>query len=249
MTIMSAAQLPMALPKILCITAATLGLHTASTSPNPPLLSSERRIAPTKLEFLLGCYQLRTIQTCLYWIVAIAETTVVVVAPFASKSIWGERALSILALGGDLSNVKLSVTPTLALGALLITCGAALRLQCYRALGVHFTFETGIFENHKLVTIGPYQIVRHPAYSGAFLAYFGLMLYYGTRGSWVMECLIRGSVAGRVFGIVYALLMLLVVMGLTSRIPKEDEGLRREFGEEWDAYAAVVRYVLVPHVY
>lgn len=61
--------------------------------------------------------------------------------------------------------------------------------------------------------------------------------------------MIRGSTAGRVFGAVYSLLMFLVVLGLAWRIPKEDEGLRREFGEEWDAYAAVVRYVLIPWVY
>ncbi|KAJ7747984.1 hypothetical protein DFH07DRAFT_962395 [Mycena maculata] len=238
----------MAFTKILCILAATLGLHAASTSPNPPLRESEKTIAPTKLEFILGSYQLRFMLTAFYWLLAMAETAATV-APLASSSIWAQRILSIVAVGGDQSKVHLSPTPTLALGAILIACGAVLRLQCYWALGSQFTFETGILKDHKLVTMGPYAFVRHPSYAGAFLAYAGLMLYYGSPGSWVMECLVKGSTAGMLFGGGYAFLMFLVVLGLTWRIPKEDEGLRRKFGEEWDAYAAAVRYAIVPRVW
>jgi protein-S-isoprenylcysteine O-methyltransferase Ste14 len=184
----------------------------------------------------------------LYWAVAVAETTVTIAQFSSPASIWAERVLKILAMGGDLSEVNLSATPTLALGSFLVTCGAILRLQCYHALGRHFTFETGIFKNHQLVTTGPYSIVRHPGYLGAFLAYVGLMLYYASSGSWIMECLIKGSATGRAFGLFYALLMFLVMTGLMWRIPKEDEALRTEFGNEWEDWAAN-RYALVPGVY
>ncbi|KAJ6591117.1 hypothetical protein DFH09DRAFT_1138642 [Mycena vulgaris] len=238
----------MPLTRILCVVASTLGLYISSTSPNPPLLDSERTIAPTRLEFILASRHLRVIQTGFYWSVGIAEM-VVIVGQAASPSIWAQNILSGLSFGGDLNKVHLAATPTLALGSLLIASGALVRFRCYHALGRHFTFETGIFKNHKLVTTGPYSIVRHPGYSGAFLAYAGLMLYYTSPGSWAMECAIKGSMAGKTFGTLYALLMFLVVTGLTWRIPKEDEGLKSEFGQEWENYAARVRYALIPGVF
>lgn len=84
-----------------------------------------------------------------------AETAVILVQwrERISSSIFAERILHILAMGGNPDRVGLSVTPTLAIGACLIACGAVLRLQCYHALGRHFTFETGIFKNHKLVIL------------------------------------------------------------------------------------------------
>ncbi|KAJ7701749.1 hypothetical protein B0H17DRAFT_924174 [Mycena rosella] len=238
----------MSLPRILCIAASTLGLHTASTSPNPPPADSGRGIAPTELEFMLASRHLRTIQTVLYWSVAAAEMAVIV-AQRASPSIWTQQILARLALGGDLTQIHFAATPTVALGSLLCVSGGILRALCYNALGRHFTFEIGIFKNHQLVTTGPYSVVRHPGYTGAFLAYFGLMLYYASPGSWVMECVIKGSAAGRAFGVLYALLMFLVVTGLTWRIPKEDEGLRKQFGEEWENYASKVPYALMPGVF
>ncbi|KAF7341971.1 hypothetical protein MVEN_01783900 [Mycena venus] len=215
----------MSVSRVLCIVAATAGLHISSTSPNPPPLQSEKAIAPTGVEFILASYPLRITLTCIYWIVAILETVVIMVQ-IATPSIWAERILHTLAMGGDPSQVNLSATPTI----------------------LHFTFETGIFHNHKLITTGPYSIVRHPSYSGAWIAYVGLMLYYGSSGSWVLECLIKGSLGGRLAGVLYALIMFLVVTGLTGRIPKEDEALRNEFGKEWEDWASGT-YALFPFVY
>lgn len=36
------------------------------------------------------------------------------------------------------------------------------RLASYHSLGQLFTFELSIQDKHKLVTSGPYNIVRHP---------------------------------------------------------------------------------------
>jgi protein-S-isoprenylcysteine O-methyltransferase Ste14 len=140
------------------------------------------------------------------------------------------------------------LTPPPVLGCLLVTSGALLRLLCYRALGQYFTFEAGITRNHRLVTTGPYARVRHPAYAGAVLAYLGLLLHYGP-GSWVTECVCKGSTAGAVFCAGCVLATSLVVAGLLSRIAKEDRALRREFGREWDEWAARVPCVLIPCVY
>ncbi|KAJ6544330.1 hypothetical protein B0H19DRAFT_1212536 [Mycena capillaripes] len=221
----------MPLLKILCIFATTVGLSVSSTSPNPPLRSSARTIAPTSI---------------FHWCSAIAETTIIV-AQLSPRCILSQMLVSALSLGGDLPTMRL--TPPLALGSMLVASGALLRLQCYRALGKHFTFETGILQKHKLITTGPYSFVRHPSYTGAMLAYFGLLLSYGSRGSWFVECLFKGSAVGSVFCASYLIAMTLVVSGLLSRISKEDEGLRREFGQEWTVWSAQVPYALIPGVY
>jgi protein-S-isoprenylcysteine O-methyltransferase Ste14 len=182
----------------------------------------------------------------IYWCAAIAET-VILVAQLAPQATPSQLAMSTLALGGDLPT--LSLTPMLAFGSILIASGAALRLACYSALGKYFTFEMGIARDHRLVTTGPYSIVRHPSYTGAVLAYLGLLCYYGSPGSWFMECVFKGSRAGMVFFTAYIGATSLVVSGLLSRISKEDEGLKREFGSEWDAFADRVRWALIPGIY
>ncbi|KAJ6579622.1 hypothetical protein DFH09DRAFT_332012 [Mycena vulgaris] len=236
----------MSLFKLPFIVGATLGLHAASTAPNPPPVAAEKRIEPTKLEFMLTSPLFRNAQKGVYWSAAIAELAIVA-AELSSPTPVSRRILSTLSFGANLDSVR--VTPFLALGSVLVASGALLRIYCYSALGKHFTFETGISKNHTLVKTGPYGFVRHPSYTGAFLAYLGLLSYYGSPGSWFMECVFERTTAGKVFGISYALMMSLVVTGLLSRISKEDDGLRKEFGKEWDIWAAAVPYVLIPRIY
>jgi protein-S-isoprenylcysteine O-methyltransferase Ste14 len=181
-----------------------------------------------------------------YWSAALAEVAIIG-GELSSSSLLSENIISALSFGGAANSVR--ITPVLALGSALVVSGALLRIHCYSALGKHFTFETAISKNHTLVKTGPYSHVRHPSYTGAVLAYLGLLCYYGSPGSWFMECVFRGSILGKVFGISYALMMSLVVTGLLSRITKEDEGLKREFGPDWVEYAARVPYVLIPGVY
>ncbi|KAJ7983153.1 hypothetical protein DFH06DRAFT_977809 [Mycena polygramma] len=250
----------MPLLKILCILVTTVGLHMSSTSPNPPLGSAQlKTIAPTRVEFILNAPFFREVQkasvsstfslNCVqifYWWAAIAET-IILVARFGPPSILSELLISALVLGGEPPVVH--ITPSLAFGCTLVVSGALLRLRCYRVLGKHFTFETGILHKHELITTGPYQYIRHPGYSGAILVHVGLLLYYGSPGSWFIECLFKGTAAGSLVCASYIFAMTLVVFGLVSRIPKEDEGLQREFGTEWAAWAARVPYVLIPGIY
>ncbi|KAJ7342613.1 hypothetical protein DFH08DRAFT_241426 [Mycena albidolilacea] len=235
----------MALSKILCIFATTFGLHVSSTSPNPPLHSSERTVAPTRVEFILVSPSFRVLQKIFYWGAAIAETAIIV-AQFRPRSVRSQLVIRALTLGGGLPSIR--PTPPLVIGCLLVTSGALLRLLCYRSLGRYFTFEAGITRNHRLVTTGPYALVRHPGYAGAVLAYLGLLLHYGP-GSWFTECVCKGSTAGAVFCAGYVLATSLVVVGLLSRIAKEDQALKREFGREWDEWAARVPCILIPCVY
>ncbi|KAJ7618515.1 hypothetical protein FB45DRAFT_755956 [Roridomyces roridus] len=235
----------MAILRIFCIIATTLGLHVASTSPTPPLSAAERTIAPTNVEFLLVSPTFRQAPKIIYWFSALAEITTIL-AQLHPHSSSAQLALSALTPPGRCPTPRLTLP--LALGALFAASGAFLRFRCYRALGRHFTFETGIINAHELITRGPYSVVRHPGYTGAVLAYMGLVCCYGAPGSWFLECVAKGSVAGALFCAAWGGAMTLVVGGLIARIDKEDAGLRSVFGEEWDEYAERVPYALIPGI-
>ncbi|KAJ7894755.1 hypothetical protein B0H13DRAFT_1624679, partial [Mycena leptocephala] len=100
-----------------------------------------------------------------------------------------------------------------------------------------------------LVTGEPYNYMRHPSYTGAVLAYIGLMIYYSSKGTWFRECFILGTTAGKILAAYAAVGMSLVTMGLLCRIPNEDKALKEKFGREWDIWATEVPYVLIPKIF
>jgi protein-S-isoprenylcysteine O-methyltransferase Ste14 len=109
-----------------------------------------------------------------------------------------------------------------------------------------FTFEVSIQEDHKLVTTGPYAVVRHPSYSAALLVLTGVVCFHGSRGSWLRESGILDTNMGKilVYGIT-AILTIPVVM-IKGRWEKEDEMLKKEFGKKWNDWAKRVPYAVLP---
>jgi|MudIll2142460700_1097286.scaffolds.fasta_scaffold136017_2 protein-S-isoprenylcysteine O-methyltransferase Ste14 len=105
------------------------------------------------------------------------------------------------------------------LGALLSFSGLAFALWGRLALGSMYFISTNLgaqtFAGHRLVTSGPYAIVRHPMYLGIFVAAFGSLMLYQT---WTT-----------VFLIVIALIVV-------RRALREEEVLAKTFGAEWLEY-------------
>lgn len=134
-------------------------------------------------------------------------------------------------------------------GWLLFCAGCALRLVCHQALGSQFTWELAVTENHRLVTEGPYAIVRHPSYTGVFISVAGATVCYIGRGAWAQECGWLETTGGKVLAAIWMCSMLLVPPGLVRRAKKEDEALKRQFGDQWVAYAKKTPYSLMPFVY
>ena len=102
-------------------------------------------------------------------------------------------------------------------GISLIVLGIGLRIHAIRWLGKFFTATVEIKTAHKLVTDGPYTWIRHPSYTGAFMAILGCPVLLE---SW------------------YALPFSVIAMlyAYYFRIEHEEAALIRSFGEEYKRY-------------
>jgi protein-S-isoprenylcysteine O-methyltransferase Ste14 len=140
------------------------------------------------------------------------------------------------------------VTTLLVFGGMLNASGALIRRSCYKLLGPLFTFELSIRKDHKLVTSGPYSIVRHPSYIAATFSGIGMVLSHLGAGTLVGECMTLGN-QGWIFGWAWIACVCIGVFGLVSRMKKEDELLRTEFGNEWEEYRKKVPWKFIPGIY
>lgn len=111
------------------------------------------------------------------------------------------------------------VTVLRAAGAILLAgAGAALILAAFRTLGKQWSLTARVLEDHRLVTAGPYALVRHPIYTGLL----ALLLATGLAKSGPLET------AGAA---------LVYVAGTLLRTRREEALLRETFGAEYEAYA------------
>ncbi|MHC4934204.1 MAG: methyltransferase family protein, partial [Planctomycetota bacterium] len=102
-------------------------------------------------------------------------------------------------------------------GTVLALTGVAIRLQAIRWLGQNFSYVVTVGERHRLVTSGPYRLVRHPAYTGLILYFTGVAL---TLSDLWMLIIIVGAVA----------------IAVTRRVRREERWLGEEFGAEYEEY-------------
>jgi protein-S-isoprenylcysteine O-methyltransferase Ste14 len=107
----------------------------------------------------------------------------------------------------------------LVVGSLLYFPGIVLYLWGYGTLGRMFGISSGfgatLYQDHKLIQIGPYRYVRHPMYLAVILVAFGALLIFRT---WAM--------------LLFSLSSPLVIL----RARQEERLLAEEFGEEWNLY-------------
>ncbi|KAG2114417.1 hypothetical protein DEU56DRAFT_919578 [Suillus clintonianus] len=144
-------------------------------------------------------------------------------------------------------------SPALIAGSCLSIIGSAIRIYCYSTLGRFFTFELSIRPDHKLVTSGPYSIVRHPSYSGALCVVLGILLCHFHTRSWLVSCSGMFPSSGQwvklILGCIWTAALGLVFSGFGRRIEKEEAMMQGNFGDQWKDYVKRVPYKLVPWLY
>lgn len=109
--------------------------------------------------------------------------------------------------------------PARWLGCALLAGGLALRLWAIRVLARWFTVDVTIQDDHRLIRHGPYRYLRHPSYTGALLAFYGLAVGLGN----VLSLLA---------------IVLPVTWAFLRRIRVEEATLTQAFPREYPDYAA-----------
>jgi len=114
-------------------------------------------------------------------------------------------------------------------GIFLVLAGTIFRVWSIRTLGKYFTATVQRVDGHRVITTGAYGILRHPSYTGAFLAALGssvmLHAYYGI-----------------------AFTLVVIFLAYYYRIKVEEETLVREFGKEYENYRTRTKK-LIPFIY
>ncbi|KIP08633.1 hypothetical protein PHLGIDRAFT_104140 [Phlebiopsis gigantea 11061_1 CR5-6] len=189
---------------------------------------------------------LTAIYKLVFWGDFLGESAIVLAERFPSTA--SDTVLSLLSRSpAHAQHVRL--TPAWLAGCALLCAGSVLRLACYRTLGRFFTWYMSVQKDHELVTSGPYSVVRHPSYLGSALIALGTALTQFGSGSWYHECVGLDSWGSRIFVGLWGSWWVYLVSMLISRIPAEDEVMRKEFGAEWEAWARRTPYKLIPYIY
>ncbi|KAG5716741.1 hypothetical protein E4T56_gene16188 [Termitomyces sp. T112] len=222
-----------------------IGLQVTTTAPHPPALPEEM-LSTSKMELLVKQRSGPIIVQLICWTAAIGEATVILATNSPALKI-SQNILSVLAFDG--TEEKIKVSPLFVLGTFLTALGGFIRYRCYRELGRLFTFEMSLRTEHKLVTTGPYSIVRHPGYLGVVLCVFGIMIWHAGSGSWARECGPLKTTLGQGIAMIYLILVTTITFGLLIRMYKEDEALSEAFSEEWADWVERVPHRLIPGLY
>jgi protein-S-isoprenylcysteine O-methyltransferase Ste14 len=147
----------------------------------------------------------------------------------AGRSEWGRRVnpVSLIGMTLELGSFifpliflapELSVPPWLCVfAALLAVASAALGWAAGEHLGAQLRIQAVVTDTHRLITSGPYSVVRHPIYA----CLFGFLIS-------------TGLVFSRPIALLIAIPIL--VIGTEIRMRAEDKLLETRFGEEFEAY-------------
>lgn len=221
----------------------------ALTPPNPPPAAEETAKFGSK-DILGHPFLVRVVPLFyknIYYIVALSEPAVLLASQFPSQT--SDVVIRVLAHDSAVLASKVRFTSPWLAGCLLLACGSLLRLACYRELGKFFTWELSIKKDQRLVTTGPYSVVRHPSYAASALMGLGTVLMHFAPGGWYAECVGYTSWASKLFAFMWSAWELMLPLALMTRVEKEDSVLREKFGGEWDAWRRQTPYRVVPLVY
>ena len=147
----------------------------------------------------------------------------------ARQILWTVYATQILAIT-ELAyrrRVSLPLNWETIVTAIIIAFGLILRISAVVSLGRWFTWNVTVQPGQVLVTEGPYRVIRHPSYAGAWLVFVGSCV------------LLRSYVAALVASI-------LLLLAFLRRIRHEESLMLATF-PEYEAYKETTG-ALIPRV-
>jgi protein-S-isoprenylcysteine O-methyltransferase Ste14 len=146
------------------------------------------------------------------------------VANLAAVALYVPALLVFSARSGGYAALLLAAS-----GALLGLAGAAVVVRSRAELGPAWSFVPRAQEGARLVTTGPYRLVRHPIYSGFVLFAAGEAVAFGSSPA-----------------------VMIVLFGMAPtfawRARAEERVLTRTFGDRYVAYRQRTK-MIIPHVF
>ncbi|KAI0764002.1 hypothetical protein BD413DRAFT_641857 [Trametes elegans] len=230
--------------------------YVAMTPPTPPPTSKEKQNFAAPVDYFRRTFALQTtlVQFSKWAIVGmmLAECATILAQRFPSRL--SSTLLSVLlpatGPGAQARVLDLAPTPRFLFCCLAGLTGGALRAWCYRSLGRFFNWQLSVQDDHRLVTSGPYALVRHPSYLGGNLGVYGNLAMIASPGSYFSAAGLWYTGWSRAVAcFVVAHLSVIQMYICTTRVKQEDEVLRKQFGEEWEAWARQTPYKLIPFLY
>lgn len=109
------------------------------------------------------------------------------------------------------------------------TIGLFIRTWAVVTLGDLFTMHISIKKDHIIISKGPYALVRHPSYLGAYILY------------------LSAAVLLHAWYAAFVAATLLLPFAFLRRIHFEENRLLEEFGKDYDAYRKTT-YKIIPFV-
>ncbi|MEL6841825.1 MAG: isoprenylcysteine carboxylmethyltransferase family protein [Bacteroidota bacterium] len=125
--------------------------------------------------------------------------------------------------------INFGQTEMLIIGFTFVGLGLLLRWWAVRHLGQAFTVQLQVRSAQRLISDGPFRLVRHPSYSGLLLYYLGLGLVMGNPLSLLI-------------------LVILPAWAVLNRVSLEEKLLQEHFGEAYRVYQTRT-WRLLPWVY
>ncbi|KAG2069705.1 ICMT-domain-containing protein [Suillus decipiens] len=240
----------MSLLKIPFLVASAISIHTSLTSPSPPPLPQEKVVPSVSESFMRLVLYIRLpefvkITAWAASLVEVANILAMHIGPLQiPEGIYGASAVRLL-----YTLHPTPITPVFLAGSLSVLIGGMLRVYCMSTLGKFWSFPLSIRKEHRIVTNGPYSIVRHPSYTGLLLQYIGVAIMHGSEGSWTRQF---GTLQLPYMNVLRAIVFLLsttTAFMIVNRCSVEDKMLQRALGEDWENWAKEVKYRLIPGVY
>ncbi|KZV84702.1 hypothetical protein EXIGLDRAFT_700204 [Exidia glandulosa HHB12029] len=241
--------------------ASALSMSVAFVRPNPAVAQEQRQSPLNAVEMLFTGFMSFNTNTArvVPWVLAIADVCMVLHASRDAILPGFVPVIDALPLKSTPSSLH-GLPAIIVLGAFITVAFAYLRRWAMITLGKHFTLELSLQSKHKLVTAPPYNIVRHPSYTGGVLAVIGAALTYcAPHDGWVRTTwlpLLTSSTVSPGLRVLVWLVTVMAIFPFAIGFPSayfrpivEDRMLRERFGKEWDAWAEQVPWKLIPGIY